>query len=330
MSECSEYFADVVEEIHEALQEAGQLYVADLCQRFGLSTEFLSQLIDKAVDGGVIGGQRDPVTGTVYTDAYLRRLKAIVRGALNAATRPTSFKTLAQTHALQERLVAGIVDELIAQGEVAGKLSGVRDHAVFVPDIFQRTQAASVSAFFLQNGYIELDTLKRLEVDDAKAIMRKLFPGEGHIALVKSFISPSIVGMADAGIDEALSSVGWVHADDFVPSSLATEDVDQILARCASLNDKVVRFANHYFATTDLVQSCLAALQPVLRTAAESAPPPDSQGIFFPIKVGANAIKKTVVQTMTTIGVWTAKGGKKAPRLRYQSPLRGRLHPTCP
>ena len=50
-------------------------------------------------------------------------------------------------------VVAGI-DQLCSEGRIAGSIQGRQDKAVFVPDIYSKTQTSWIDDFFKQNGYI--------------------------------------------------------------------------------------------------------------------------------------------------------------------------------
>ena len=81
-------FVDAVaEEINEMLQASGQLAIGDLYKRFGLPLDYLSQLIDARLGRG-IDGQRDAgANATLYTQAFVARQRAVVRGVALAVTR---------------------------------------------------------------------------------------------------------------------------------------------------------------------------------------------------------------------------------------------------
>lgn len=43
---------------------------------------------------------------------------------------------------------------MVSEGRLAGVVQGRQDKAVFVPDIYTRTQLAWIESFYDQNGYI--------------------------------------------------------------------------------------------------------------------------------------------------------------------------------
>lgn len=46
------------------------------------------------------------------------------------------------------------IDQLCAEGRISGSIQGRQDKAVFVPDIYSKTQTSWIDDFFKQNGYI--------------------------------------------------------------------------------------------------------------------------------------------------------------------------------
>ena len=46
------------------------------------------------------------------------------------------------------------IDQLCAEGRISGSVQGRQDKAVFVPDIYSKTQTSWIDDFFKQNGYI--------------------------------------------------------------------------------------------------------------------------------------------------------------------------------
>ena len=63
-----------------------------------------------------------------------------------------------------------LVEELISEGRLAGSVSGGRkDKAVFVPDIYTRSQNTWIDNFYKQNGYLgeyrAVPTQKKTEVN---------------------------------------------------------------------------------------------------------------------------------------------------------------------
>lgn len=46
------------------------------------------------------------------------------------------------------------IDQLCSDGRISGSIQGRQDKAVFVPDIYSKTQTSWIDDFFNQNGYV--------------------------------------------------------------------------------------------------------------------------------------------------------------------------------
>jgi hypothetical protein len=113
----SYYFDGILEEIKETLAERSQVKIIDMARRFNLGGELITDLIQQRLGSslqGVLDGD------TLYTDAYVAREKARIRGALSAVTkyctfvdsiayhcRPTSLNTVITTYEFKENLLIG-------------------------------------------------------------------------------------------------------------------------------------------------------------------------------------------------------------------------------
>jgi hypothetical protein len=74
----------VAEEINETLNETGEVTISDMAKRFGLTSEFIQQVVEKRL-GKIIQGKLE--NDTIYTDAFVERHTAKIRGIFTALTR---------------------------------------------------------------------------------------------------------------------------------------------------------------------------------------------------------------------------------------------------
>ena len=82
-------------------------------------------------------------------------------------------------------------------------LPGVIKGDTYVPFISQQTQANWINSFFAQNGFIDFDTLRRLEIDDPARFAKKAFPE--HLFLQDRVINRTLVHQVDAAIEDAVA-----------------------------------------------------------------------------------------------------------------------------
>lgn len=97
---------DIAEEVNELLQEAGTIDTAGLCKQFNLPSEFLMPHLSARM-GSIILGTLDSGVGRMFTEAYVARQTARIRGVFRAITKPVSTNAVAQQHSFQPQLVKG-------------------------------------------------------------------------------------------------------------------------------------------------------------------------------------------------------------------------------
>ncbi|KAG9463149.1 hypothetical protein GDO78_022306 [Eleutherodactylus coqui] len=121
------YLDQIAEEVNDKLQEAGQVTISELCKTYDLPGDFLTESLELRL-GSLIQGKIDQNNkGVIYTEAFVARHRARIRGLFTAIT----------------------------SGRLKGTVVGGRqDKAVFIPDIYARTQSNWIDAFFKQNGYL--------------------------------------------------------------------------------------------------------------------------------------------------------------------------------
>nr|SVE84122.1 EOG090X0267 [Daphnia pulex] len=221
----------IAEEINENLQQSGQITVVELSKQYELPMEFVLQLIRSRL-GTVIQGQQDKHDHHVFfTEGFLARNRARIRGALSAITVPTSVSTIIAQNKLPERLFFAFADELINTKRIQASLSGGRqvNVATFIPEIHSRSQNEWIDNFLKQNGYLEYAALTRLGLGDPKSFCRKRFKDTSLLYLSSCCVGSNILGQIEAAIEEAISSQSWVEVLPLLPSVFDDEDAEQII-----------------------------------------------------------------------------------------------------
>ncbi|KAH0622158.1 hypothetical protein JD844_024212 [Phrynosoma platyrhinos] len=233
------YLDQIAEETNDKLQESGQVKISDLCKAYDLPGDFLKQAFSIRL-GKIIHGQIDQDNrGVIFTDAFVTRHRARIRGLFRAITRqvklsvsfgkawPTPIINLITRHGFQEHLLYSMLEELVNTGHLKGTVVGGRqDKAVFIPDIYARTQSNWVDSFFRQNGYLEFDALSRLGIPDPMNYIKKRYKSSQLLFLKASCVGQEIVDQVEASVDEAISSGTWVDIAEMKnnPVHLITEE----------------------------------------------------------------------------------------------------------
>lgn len=225
------YVNQLFEEINEKLQEQGQMTIGELAKQYDLPPDFLQQMLRERL-GTIIQGQTDPVDPQlVFTQAFIARHKARIKGALIAATKPTQLANVIHRYGLQERLFFKMFDELLTSGQIRGSLSGGRSEktATYIPEIYAKAQNDWVDSFYKQNQYLEYDALSRLGLGDPRGFVRKRFKQEPLLFLETCVIGTIILDQVEVAMEEAVANGSWVDVATLCPSFFSEADVQQTL-----------------------------------------------------------------------------------------------------
>ncbi|XP_053396896.1 E3 UFM1-protein ligase 1-like isoform X2 [Mercenaria mercenaria] len=208
------YMDKLAEEVNDKLQEKGHVTIPELTKQYDLSAEFLVKNLHSRF-GTIIKGQIDSYDrDVIFTDAFIQRMRAQIRGAFSAVTRPVLVGSFIQQYKFQERIFLSSLEELVNSKVLHGTLSGRQDNATYIPDIYTKSQNEWVDSFYKQNGYLEYDALKRLGISDPKDFIKKRFKCEHMIYLGTCCMGRALQEQVEASMEEALADGTWVDIMD--------------------------------------------------------------------------------------------------------------------
>ncbi|XP_052542293.1 E3 UFM1-protein ligase 1 isoform X2 [Tympanuchus pallidicinctus] len=267
------YLDQLAEEINDKLQETGQVTISELCKAYDLPGDFLTQALSKRL-GRIIHGRLDQENrGVIFTEAFVSRHRARIRGLFSAITRPTPVSNLITRYGFQEHLLYSVLEELVNTGRLKGTVVGGRqDKAVFVPDIYARTQSNWVDSFFKQNGYLEFDALYRLGIPDPAGYIKKRYKSTKLLFLRAACVGQEIVDRVEASVDEVISSGSWIDVATLLPSSLSVEDVGILLQqvmRSLNKNSSSLVFSDTIVVSENFLSSCTDLFSDMMKQKAE-------------------------------------------------------------
>ncbi|KFP70875.1 E3 UFM1-protein ligase 1, partial [Acanthisitta chloris] len=267
------YLNQLAEEINDKLQETGQVTISELCKAYDLPGDFLIQALSRRL-GRIIHGQLDQENrGVIFTEAFVSRHRARVRGLFTAITRPTPVSSLITRYGFQEHLLYSLLEELVNTGRLKGTVVGGRqDKAVFVPDIYARTQSNWVDSFFRQNGYLEFDALYRLGIPDPTAYIKKRYKSTQLLFLRAACVGQAMVDQVEASVEEAISSGTWIDVATLLPSSLSGEDAGILLQqvmRSLNKNSSGLVFNDTIAVSEKFLSSCADLFSDIMHQKAE-------------------------------------------------------------
>ncbi|KAJ8026429.1 E3 UFM1-protein ligase 1 [Holothuria leucospilota] len=258
----------LAEEINEQLQAEGQVSIPELTRSHDLPPDFLLHAIEKRI-GTLIEGQIDPYDkDVIFTQAFVDRNRARVRGVFSAITRPTPVLTILNKYKFPEKLFYSLLEDLVSCGRLNGDIVGGRqDNASYVPEIYSKTQNNWMDSFYAQNGYLEYDTLSRLGVSDPKNYIKKRFKGEKFIHLKAASVGKGLQDQVDATIDEAVRSETWVDIMPVLPSSFSGSDISQLIQQVLKSKPKVeVKvFHDSIVCSKPFLNECVKLFEPVMK-----------------------------------------------------------------
>ncbi|XP_011810562.1 PREDICTED: E3 UFM1-protein ligase 1 isoform X1 [Colobus angolensis palliatus] len=267
------YLDRLAEEVNDKLQESGQVTISELCKTYDLPGNFLTQALTQRL-GRIINGHIDlDNRGVIFTEAFVARHKARIRGLFSAITRPTAVNSLISKYGFQEQLLYSVLEELVNSGRLRGTVVGGRqDKAVFVPDIYSRTQSTWVDSFFRQNGYLEFDALSRLGIPDAVSYIKKRYKTTQLLFLKAACVGQGLVDQVEASVEEAISSGTWVDIEPLLPTSLSVEDAAILLQqvmRAFSKQASAVVFSDTVVVSEKFINDCTELFRELMHQKAE-------------------------------------------------------------
>ncbi|KAM7061924.1 E3 UFM1-protein ligase 1 isoform 1-T1 [Acridotheres tristis] len=267
------YLDQLAEEVNDKLQETGQVTISELCKTYDLPGDFLIQALSRRL-GRIIHGQLDQENrGVIFTEAFVSRHRARIRGLFTAITRPTPVSNLITRYGFQEHLLYSLLEELVNAGRLKGTVVGGRqDKAVFVPDIYSRTQNKWVDSFFKQNGYLEFDALYRLGIPDPAGYIKKRYKSAQLLFLRAACVGQEIVDQVEASVEEAITSGSWIDVATLLPSSLSVEDVGILLQqvmRSLNKSSSSLVFGDTIAVSEKFLSSCAELFSDLMQQKAE-------------------------------------------------------------
>uniref|UniRef100_A0A3Q3XBB7 E3 UFM1-protein ligase 1 n=1 Tax=Mola mola TaxID=94237 RepID=A0A3Q3XBB7_MOLML len=267
------YLDRLAEEVNDKLQEAGLITIAELCKNYDLPGDFLTEELSKRL-AKLIEGEMDPYNrGVIFTPAFVARHKARIRGLFTAITRPTPVNSMIGSFGFQEHLLYFVLEELVDSGRLKGSIVGGRqDKAVYIPDIYAKTQNAWVDSFLQQNGYLEFDALLRLGIPDPCNYIKKRFKSNKLLFLTAACMGQALVDQVEASVEEAVNSATWTDIQPIVPSCLSVEDIGMLInqaMRNTNVQTSARVLGNTVVVSEKFISSCVTLFDEAMQQKAQ-------------------------------------------------------------
>nr|XP_023403589.1 E3 UFM1-protein ligase 1 [Loxodonta africana] len=231
------YLDRLAEEVNDKLQESGQVTISELCKTYDLPGNFLTQALSQRL-GRIINGHIDlDNRGVIFTEAFVARHKARIRGLFSAITRPTAVNPLISKYGFQEQLLYFL---------------------------FALSQLSDI--------FLEFDALSRLGIPDAVSYVKKRYKTTQLLFLKQACVGQGLVDQVEASVEEAISSGTWVDIAPLLPSSLSVEDAAMLLQqvmRAFSKQASAVVFSDTVVVSEKFINDCTELFSELMHQKAE-------------------------------------------------------------
>lgn len=261
------YISKIAEEINDKLVQHGCINVAELTLTYNLPSDFLLSVVEKEL-GKIIHAIQDSQDPKIfYTESFIARNKAKIKGALSAITKPTPLSAILGQCGVPERIFFSILDSLQEVKQVPGVVTGKQSgNSIYIPIIYSKSQNEWVENFYKQNGYLEYDALTRLGISDPSGFVKRHFPNENMVFLKSVAVGTVVTDQVDANIEEVIATGSFIDLYPLLPSVFSDEDAELVI----KLATKKIRVNVHIFAKTVIVsEAFLQTLTKSLETVAE-------------------------------------------------------------
>lgn len=245
------YLEKIAREINEKLQLQGQISVGELTLQYDLPAELLQHSVLERYLGKIIIGKQDASEPrTFYTEEYITRTKAKIRGALMGLLKPTPVTVIINHCNLADRLFMSLFDQLSAPGVLTGRQAG----ALYVPSCYTKSQNDWVVSFYKQNNYLEYDALSRLGISDPKGYVKRIFPNEDITFLSSCVIGSQIKQQLETALEECIASKSYLDVVSLLPSVLSSTDIENVLEALLKNSRSTTVFDNTGKKTEDFIK----------------------------------------------------------------------------
>ncbi|XP_017797542.1 PREDICTED: E3 UFM1-protein ligase 1 homolog [Habropoda laboriosa] len=264
------YTNKIAQEINDKLIQHGCINVAELTIHYNLPAEFLQSLIEKELGKTIYGKQDTQDFRVFYTESFIARNKAKVRGALSAVTKPTPLSAILGQCSVSERIFFSILDSLQEMKQIPGIVAGKQGtNSFYIPTIYSKSQNEWVDNFYKQNGYLEYDALTRLGISDPPNFVKRHFPNENVVLLDSVAVGTSIRDLIDANIEEAILTGSFVDISPLLPSIFSDKDMEMLLKIAKKkINNNTYVFAKTVVMSNAFLQSLNKSLESMAETKA--------------------------------------------------------------
>eukprot|EP00468_Gymnochlora_sp_CCMP2014_P007425 CAMPEP_0167758962 /NCGR_PEP_ID=MMETSP0110_2-20121227/10761_1 /TAXON_ID=629695 /ORGANISM="Gymnochlora sp., Strain CCMP2014" /LENGTH=781 /DNA_ID=CAMNT_0007645299 /DNA_START=55 /DNA_END=2400 /DNA_ORIENTATION=+ len=221
-----DYLIGIAEKINDKLQADGELGIMNLAQEFKLSVAFLVKHITSHL-GKTIHGQVEGMH--LYTGEFVIRLKAKIRGIMNAVTSPVSIENLCKKTNINVTMALREIKELEKSKNLIGTVSGGQ-RAIYTPRIFNVHQQIQLDQMWKTDGYMAYSWLKeQLKISKPGDFMKKRYPTA--MILPTFCVAERFVSQATSTLLSCIASKSFANLEMEVQPPMSTEEASVFIAK---------------------------------------------------------------------------------------------------
>ncbi|XP_052895076.1 E3 UFM1-protein ligase 1 homolog [Anopheles moucheti] len=263
------YIQRVASEINQKLVQYGEINIGQLTTAYDLPTDFILNQIVLGNLHKIIFAKQDPTNAHIFfTQSYIMRNKAKIRGALAAITKPTPISVILNLTDVPARILYMSLNELSSLGSVTVQSPAGQ----YIPHVYERMQADYVKDYFQQNGYITNDTVAKLGVSDVRSFVRTRLPEEKLIYMKNCIVSNRLIERVTYAMDVCISSNSYLDMSTILPPAFSNDNMEEILSHVLT---PAVRKQTYVFGTVVLtvkfMDECVKGCQELVNEHAKRA-----------------------------------------------------------
>uniref|UniRef100_A0A182PCX5 E3 UFM1-protein ligase 1 homolog n=1 Tax=Anopheles epiroticus TaxID=199890 RepID=A0A182PCX5_9DIPT len=265
----SSYIKRVASEINQKLAQFGEINIGQLTITYDLPTDFILNNIVLANLHKIIFAKQDPTNAHIFfTQSYIARNKAKIRGALAAITKPTPISVILNLTDVPARILYMSLKEMSSLGSITVQSPAGQ----FIPLVYQRMQSQWVKDYFKQNGHIMYDTVTKLGVSDVRSFVQSQLPDEKLIFLKNCIVGSRLIERVKDAMDMCVTSSSYLDVSTILPPALSDENIDEILTHVLT---PTIRKQTYVFGTVlltvNFMEECVKGCQELVNEHAKRA-----------------------------------------------------------
>lgn len=242
------YLNSLVQLVHEKLEAHGSLNMEDVAREFGFPIAYTRKFVGERITE--IGA--DLLNEQLVTGQYNQRRKAKLAGCLNATTRPILLSQLLKTYSIDERNALELVDQLIQERRVNGRIS----QGSYLPKQFEVKQKSIIDSYLSTNSYLEYSMLQKTFCITRPKDWLAANLKDKVILLQDAAYSRTALESCRNSVLGLLGSEGFFDLAKVFPSSFSDADVETLLNEHLGLSEVVL--SNGYAFDPKWLDRCTA------------------------------------------------------------------------